>query len=392
VNICYISHVDISLPNGPGVNEREFLLALREESMLRGDRASCIIPRPSLPLDAPLPDAHFFRPSIPVSRFPSLNRLLANVQLARLIIGLNWRHDYDLHILRLSRTGLFIPVLLRLLGKPYGIKTLGNTKKFNRAGRRPWNERIVTLLFRRILRDSLATDVCTPQLEEYYRSGYGVDNIQVVDNAVNVERFFPLDKYDCRETCGLGEFDRIVGYCGGRPSERGARQLVDIAPRLMERYPRAGIVIIGEDQDLDTLKMKARDHGLSARVRFMGTIPYTELNPFMNCFDVGVALDTAQRIDVIGNSSQKIRQFIACGVPVVCAGNTNTWLIREKLGSWVDPDDAEQLFHEICSWFDLPEDMKNLFRDRARRYAVDNLSTRMAYEKRYRAWKKALPD
>jgi hypothetical protein len=191
VNICYISHVDISLPNGPGVNEREFLLALREESMLRGDRASCIIPRPSLPLDAPLPDAHFFRPSIPVSRFPSLNRLLANVQLARLIIGLNWRHDYDLHILRLSRTGLFIPVLLRLLGKPYGIKTLGNTKKFNRAGRRPWNERIVTLLFRRILRDSLATDVCTPQLEEYYRSGYGVDNIQVVDNAVNVERFSP---------------------------------------------------------------------------------------------------------------------------------------------------------------------------------------------------------
>jgi glycosyltransferase involved in cell wall biosynthesis len=112
----------------------------------------------------------------------------------------------------------------------------------------------------------------------------------------------------------------------------------------------------------------------------------------MNCFDVGVALDTAQRIDVIGNSSQKIRQFIACGVPVVCAGTPTHGYIREKLGSWVDPDDAEQLFHEICSWFDLPEDMKNLFRDRARRYAVDNLSTRMAYEKRYRAWKKALPD
>jgi len=390
MNICYISHVDISLPNGPGVNEREFLLTLREESLLRGDQASCIIPKPSLPLDTPVPDAHFFQPSLPISRFPSLNRLLANAWLAGLIIGLTLKYGYDLYILRISRTGLFIPVLLRLLGKPYSMKTLGNTMKFNKAERRPWHERAVTLIFRKILRDSLTTDVCTPQLEKSYRSGYGVDNIQVIDNAVNVERFLPLDREECRRACGLKEFDRIVGYCGGRPSERGARQLVEISPRLIERYPGAGIVIIGEDQDLDTLKIKARDSGLSDRIRFMGTIPYTELNPFLNCFNVGVALDTAQRIDLIGNSSQKIRQFIACGIPVICAGNTNTGLIREKLGSWVDPGDPEQLLHEICSWFDLPGDQIPQFRDKARRYAEENLSTRIAYAKRYSAWKKAM--
>lgn len=393
MNICYISHVDISLPNGPGVNEREFLLTLREESLLRGDQASCIIPRPSLPLDTPLPDAHFFEPSLPVTRFPSLNRLLANARLAALIARFSLRYDCDLFILRISRTGLFIPLLLRLLGKPYSIKTLGNTEKFDKAGpvsQQPWNERLITSLVPTILKNSSTIDVCTPQLERTYRSRFGVHNIHVVDNAVNVDRFLPSDRDESRRRCGLEGFKQIVGYCGGKPSERGARQLVEISPRLIERYPRAGIVIIGEDQGLDVMKKVARGLGLAERVRFMGTIPYSELNPFLNCFDVGVALDSTERIEIIGNSSQKIRQFIACGVPVICAGTTNTEIICENLGSWVDPDDTEGLLREICSWFDLPEDQKTLFRDRARRYAVENLSTRIAYEKRYRAWVEAL--
>lgn len=390
MNICYVSHVDISLPNGPGVNEREFLQTLREESSRRGDRATCIIPFPSLPLDTPLPDPHFFKPSLPITRLPSLNRLLANAKLAGLIIRLSLRHDYDIFILRISRTGLFIPVLLSLLGKHYSIKTLGNTKKFHRAERQPWNEVVINRLFRKILRCSLTIDVCTPQLEESYRTVYGLDNIHMVDNAVNVERFVPLDRDECRRLCGMEDFDRIVGYCGGKPSERGARQLVEISPRLIERYPRSGIVIIGEDRGVEALKETVRGFGLGENVRFMGTVPYSKLNPFLNCFDVGVALDSAERIDIIGNSSQKIRQFIACGIPVICARNTNADIVHENLGSWVDPCDNEGLLREICSWFELAGDRKTLFRDKARRYAVENLSTKTAYEKRYRAWGKAL--
>ena len=43
-NILYISSVDVSIGNGPGVNEREFILALYRAI---GDRAHFLIPRPA---------------------------------------------------------------------------------------------------------------------------------------------------------------------------------------------------------------------------------------------------------------------------------------------------------------------------------------------------------
>ncbi|MBN2298597.1 MAG: glycosyltransferase [Deltaproteobacteria bacterium] len=393
MKICYISHVDISLPNGPGVNEREFLMTLKEESSIRGDCASCIILTPTLKLDLTLPDAHFFEASLPITGFSSLNKLLANIRLLALIIKLTLKNDYDLFILRLSRTGILIPVILSLLGKPYSIKTLGNMQKYDRLTTRrkkTFPDRVRLSLFDKILENSLSIDVCTPQLEKLYRSEFGIENIEVVDNAVNTQRFHLLAKQECKKTCGLDEFDRIVGYCGGRPSERGARQLVEISPRLFARYPHTGIVIIGEDEELDALKKKAREFGLSERIRFTGTMDYAELNPYLNCFDVGVALDTTQRIDLIGNSSQKIRQYIACGVPVICARNTNEDLIREKLGMWVPSEDTDQLFYAVCQWLDLSAEQRASFREKAHAYAVENLSCKVAYEKRYRAWQKGL--
>ena len=393
MNICYISHVDISLPNGPGVNEREFLQTLKKESSLRGYRASCIIPKPSLPLEISLPDAHFFEVSPPVTRFALLNRIFGNIKPAFLIIWLTLKNDFDLFILRLSRTGIFIPLLLLLLRRPYCIKTLGNVRKFDASAngsRMAFKERPLLFLFNKILKNSVIIDVCTPQLEKVYRSGFGLNNIHVVDNAVNIEHFYPLPKDECRKKCGLEAFDRIVGYCGGKPSQRGARQLIEISRQLFARYHNAGIVIIGEDENLNALKDRAREYGLSERILFTGTIDYTELNQYLNCLDVGVAFDEARRIDLIGNSSQKIRQYIACGVPVICPRNTNEELIEQNLGTGVSSEDIEQLFRDICHWFDLTMEHRETFREKARAFAVKNLSCEVAYEKRYRAWEKAL--
>ncbi|HOO44653.1 MAG TPA: glycosyltransferase [Deltaproteobacteria bacterium] len=322
-----------------------------------------------------------------------MNRFLAGIKLAFSIIRITLRNDYDLFVLRLSRTGIFIPVLLSLLKKPYCIKTLGNVKKFNKTKHEKgpsFVERFLFLLFRKTLRNSLFIDVCTPQLEHLYRSEFDIENIEVIDNSVNTDRFYPLPRQECKKTCGLGEFDRIVGYCGGKPSQRGAQQLIKISHKLFERYPNAGIVIIGEDEDLDTLRNKVSEYGLADRIRFTGIVDYTELNPYLNCFDVGVALDTTRRIHLLGNSSQKIRQYIACGIPVICAKDTNEELIRKKLGTWISIQDTDKLFHDVCYWLDLSEEQRASFREKAREYAAEHLSCRVSYNKRYHAWEKAL--
>ncbi|MFX0203522.1 MAG: glycosyltransferase, partial [Candidatus Hodarchaeota archaeon] len=391
MNICYVSNIDISLPDGPGVNEREFVRTLAAGSELRGDEVFFIMPHPSKRLDFSIRNVrHFQATSINKPSFLWFDILSVTWHSSKLILKKIRNSNIDLFVVRLSINSILVPVLLILLGQRYSIKTLEDIYifpplEFNLK----W--KAFMLILRKILgiglRKAVSIDVCTPQLYYNYKDKYDLKNIKIIENPVNIELFTIMDKEYCKNKCGLKGFEKIVGYCGGSPSQRGARQLVDISRDLISRYPDCGIVIIGDDAELHVLKERAKQIGTDSHMVFKGTIDYEDLGFYINCMDVGVALDTEEKIRFVGNASQKIRQYLACGVPVICPEGTNKRIVDEGLGVAVSVNELDQIYEAICFWFDKPVNDRGGVSIKSCEFAQNNFSTKKVFEERYSLWK-----
>ena len=196
------------------------------------------------------------------------------------------------------------------------------------------------LLVKRIVQCSVAVDSCTDNLVRMHRQSFELpaEKISLVENATNVRRFAPQDKWLARSGLHLEQFDPILGYVGGYPAERGGMQMLETASRLAKEYPRLGIVIVGDDSD-GRLRILARERGLGQRTVLPGVVPYDLVPGFVNCFDVCFALDRPERFLVTGNSYQKVRQYLACGKAVITCLDDHSLLVRETLVENVAPDD-----------------------------------------------------
>jgi len=393
MRIVYISNVDISRPNGPGVNEREFVRTLHEESAKRGDRCHVVIPRPAGAIDFPLDRAILFETGAEEGGQRLRPILLSTKVLSLLREGENLWEKADLFILRLHVDLLLLGLIMKHSRKRYALKTLGNMYDFfrqdlNFPGR--LRRRIRRGALGAIVRGSLATDLCTSQYLELYSRVVGTASLQVIENAVNVDLFRIMDRRACRKAEGLDRFGRIAGYCGGSPSLRGGAHLVEISKTLAEEYPDCGILIAGSDESLPQLQMRAANLGTADRIVFTGQVDYTRMPSLMNCLDVGIGLDAEERVRIIGNSSQKLKQYLACGVPVVCARGTNKEVCEAGLAESVAVSDREAFYGAVARQLGDPGSDSDQERMRRRSFVERHFSNGAAYEKRYQAWLRGL--
>jgi len=394
MTIVYASDVDISQPNGPGVNEREFVWTLQNESELRGDRALFLIRKPSKQLDYTLENVEYYESKfVKKDSFIGFRILSTTWHLLKLVSRKVKKKNVDLVVIRLNINFLLVPLFLSLLKHKYAIKTLGNLYSFHKRNL-SFIEKLYFWPLRKILgkglRDAIFVDVCTPQLYENYRNKYSLDNIKMIENTVNIARFHIMNKRLCKKKCGLEKFNKIVGYCGGYPSSRGARQLVEVSARLIRRYRDSGVLIIGDDAELHLLKEKAKRIGTDCHIIFKGIIDYEDVSFYMNCMDVGISVDKDERIEFIGNASQKIRQYLACGVPVICPEGTNERIIGEGLGIGVPANNLDQIFDAVCFWFDKSIEEWQKIRVKSHYFAKKNLSTKVSFENRYVGWRSTM--
>lgn len=395
MNICYFSDVDISLPNGPGVNEREFVWTLQSKSKVTGDRTFFLIPKPSEELDFEIRNVDFYKKMFLEKLWLfGLSILFSNLRSFRLVSKKLKTTPIDLFVLRLRRTCICVPLYLSFIRQRYVIKTLGNIYNFQDQ-QMNIRSKIYYLFHRRILGRVLSKasfiDVCTPQFYNNYRKAYKLNNIGIIENSVNTDRFFPLDKEECKRKCGLERFTKIVGYCGGYPSQRGARQLVEISAKLVERHSGCGILIVGDDADLEDIKKKANESGVKDHIIFTGIVDYEKLPIYMNCLDVGVGgLPSREKVHIRGSSAQKVRQYLACGIPVILAKYTNEEIIEQGLGKAVATGDTKEILETVSNYLDKSQAEVDTFRKRASEFANKHLSTNFAYKQRYTAWMSSL--
>jgi glycosyltransferase involved in cell wall biosynthesis len=242
------------------------------------------------------------------------------------------------------------------------------------------------MLVKTLLRDAVLADSVSVAQVEFLTHIFPTyaDKIVWIDNAVNTFRFFPVPTDQARAELGLDKFGPVVGYVGTRPWERGGMQLIEAAPRLIQKYPNLGVVILGDGSEIEAMKKKAAELSVADRCIFTGYVAFHLVPLYINSLDVGVSISL--RPDRSAASELKVRQYLACGKPVILSPGSNDFVVSENFGSIAQPTDLDAITHALDAWLSRSSDERQAFSERTARYMREHMSIEAAVARRLELW------
>lgn len=382
--VCYSTNFDLSLPNGPGTNEQQFVMSMHR---LLGDRVLFVIPRPSRPLpdDFPTDQCVYYE-----ARKGMMGRFFSALRKRRLLRQVLREQRFDALIFRI---GVF-PLAEWLSGRGYTgrlfIKTFG-PRTVEVFDDKEWFLRILAPINRGLTSALLGRaekiDVVSPIHQRAVHALYPASEskVMVIDNAVDSRRFTPRDKVECREYVGLDNAVRWVGYAGNLADIRGGTELIRAVARFRDQQQNVHALIVSGDQaGVDVLNGLAQSLQVAERVAIRGPVTLDDIPYYIGAMDVAVSFR-----DDDGCSELKVRQYISCGRPVVVSANVNRFVEDHDLGSLVDRHDDQAIVDAITHWLDRTADARASSQqaDVLHQYAADQLDFDAANQKRLAAWR-----
>ncbi len=170
----------------------------------------------------------------------------------------------------------------------------------------------------------------------------------ILPNCVDLDRFRPQPPdLDLVKRYGLQSCRVIltVGRLASQERYKGCDEVIDLMPRLLERFPNLKYLIVGKGDDRARLKAKAATLAVSDKVVFAGHVPESEKVAHYNLADAFVMPSTGEGFGIV------LIEAAACGVPVVGsrADGSREALLDGRLGRLVDPTNQDELYGAISA-------------------------------------------
>jgi glycosyltransferase involved in cell wall biosynthesis len=384
----YITEADLSVDNGEGVNEREFVRALLVN---HADETICVAPAPMYPdnfHDARIVYAPRARRRNPVGYG------LHMYGLWRLIRKLEGTNKLAAIIFRLGA----IPVVpwLRTLrsGPPVIIKYLGGNPE-----RRTLKLVILswfrTPMYRSIAQRVAAADTPSVTLAHWAseRLRMPPNRLKVIPFGANVDLFYPGDGFEERKRLGLDPAARVIVYVGAMSSIRHVDLLIKAFASLVHNreWSDARLLLVGGGPERHGLEALAAESGVIDRVLFTGPVGYDRVPALLRASDVAVDLSRVPIELGTGRTwasySQKIAQYLAVGLPVVAWDiPDNRFLAERDIGRLVENEAPATLASVLMSTLEQVDLRAGAWGEAVRRYAVAELSQPELAARRIQMW------
>lgn len=226
-----------------------------------------------------------------------------------------------------------------------------------------------------LMREALSVTTVTHAFIEHFIRERGISPLKMsfLPNGADTDVLKPLPR-DPAYAAKMGVGDRMVfTFAGTHAPYQGLEVIVDAAARLRERDDIV-IVMVGKGPVRSVLMEKAREKELKNII--FGESPFDEMHQLMSITYASLVTlrdqPTAKKMRL-----SKTIPPLACGVPVIFAGNSESAQIleREGAGIQVAPEDAEQLAGAIAWLADNPE-RRNTMSEKARAIAERDFSWR----------------
>lgn len=223
----------------------------------------------------------------------------------------------------------------------------------------------VNPLWRKISRWGERVMAVSDDIADYLVTEYGCprERIYTTINGIDTEKFSPgVDFSPVLEKHGLQRANRRIVYMSRLDPDRSepAYRLMDVAPKIGERYPDAEILVVGGGTNFDELNgIAGRINEIAGRNLVTMTGAVSNTNEYCAASDVFVGV------------SRSALEAMSAGKAVIMAGGQGALGIfdESKASSAVDtnfccrgfePESSSRLYEEICALLDSEEKRQKL--------------------------------
>ena len=228
---------------------------------------------------------------------------------------------------------------------------------------------------RRILNTTSHVVSVSEPIRQWAKSlGVAVEQISVMPNGVNIERFERLSDVVTRQL--LRDHRPVVGFVGTLKAWHGTPTLIralGYIARVNGHNHAPQLLIVGDGPQREMLEQLATDEGVAELVVFTGSVPHNDISSWISRMDISVApYDDLQNFYF---SPLKVYEYMAAGKAIVAS---NIGQIAECLTDRVDgllyhPGDVTSLADKIMTLLEN-KPLRDALGQNARRNAVANHS------------------
>jgi glycosyltransferase involved in cell wall biosynthesis len=179
--------------------------------------------------------------------------------------------------------------------------------------------------------------------------GVAKEKIDLLPNTFDAERFKPGPRpSDLLQRYKLTSDQPViltVARLETTEQYKGYDNVLLAMPEVLERFPTARYVIVGEGPDRARIEALVRRLHVSSQVIMAGYVPNDALRDHYNLCDVFAMPSKGEGFGIV------FLEALACGKPVVAGDKdaSSEALLNGRLGKLVDPDDVAQIADAICS-------------------------------------------
>ncbi|UCC58559.1 MAG: glycosyltransferase family 4 protein [Candidatus Bathyarchaeum sp.] len=166
------------------------------------------------------------------------------------------------------------------------------------------------------------------------------DKVDVIPNAIDTTQYHTTaDRGSVRQRYGVGWDEKMILCVGRLVPQKGIEYFIRAIPNIINRYPEAKFVIVGEGWSRDFLESEARSTGHRKKIRFTGFVPDREVIDLMTSADVLVVPSIYEPFGIVA------LEGMATGVPVVASqvGGLSEVIEHNRTGIFVYPKSPESI-------------------------------------------------
>jgi len=157
----------------------------------------------------------------------------------------------------------------------------------------------------------------SPQLSRYVIGmGAPEQKVGLLPLGVDTVQYHPYIKPVDSRRWGISLTDKIIMFMGTIPEFSGLDRFIPLLKRIVIKYPRVKLVIVGDGPQRSRLEHITRTVGLDGHVIITGLQPFETIPGWINLADI--CINTFQVKGATKDAfPTKIIQYLACGKPVV---------------------------------------------------------------------------
>ncbi len=205
--------------------------------------------------------------------------------------------------------GFVAAIIKKLTGTPY-IVTAHAGDVF------PLKNRLLRWFGRVALRNAFYCTVNSNATRKAVVEVADIPNIDIVPMGVDLSAFSPSKKdISIRKRLGIGgEFILTVGRMA---EKKGFRYLIEAMPKVLEKLPKAKLVLIGDGPERQGLEQQAKGLGLGKSVIFAGKVTHKELERWYPTADAFVLPSIVTKEGDTEGLGVVFLEAIASGTPII---------------------------------------------------------------------------